>query len=699
MDIVSYCPLRVASVLWRRLLAVGAQESWSVTLVVKATYALRPGESPLALEQESPHEADEHWGHDARKSLRVASDLAPFKDSAEVLVTGAAYAPASHPVDLLSARVTIGDIDKTIEVVGDRAFGADGAVTKAGPFTQMPLLWERAAGGLGTSNPVGVRLDGAPDAYGMTPLPNLQPQGAHPRKRGDFFAPVGFGPMAPAWPLRAGTLGPHAHGWDHQRWSRRALPADFDRSYFNAAPLDQQQVTPFQADEALRLEGLHPDIPSLWTRLQPIKVVAGVSRGGAPREELPLTCDTVLIETDRALCSLVWRAEVRLWHREEAGQIAVWMEPVARRPPRPTTPPERSEGTHPFSTTLSGGATHETARKPVLPFSAGSRAPLDIHQEPTAPLAPMEDPPDTERAPATRAPLMILGAHGTLLTPPASPPSEPPPTPTRVGVPFEPPPRMALPFEPRSTTRLPTEPPPPPLGIGLPFEPPPLRPRLDPPPHLDPPPALAPPPWLDPPPEIAPPLAAPGLPAPPALIGPLAGLTAAAPNTPVPPTSAQPEERPAGAPAPPDDTAIPIEQLAAITAEIHEARSPLASILEAHGVSERAFHTAETRWTALLERESGRGGSKLRTPYDRAYLAAVEGFRGPITLAEYTRVAVALERGDAEPALAKLAIQRPALMPLLRVWTRKVAADPHLADESYALLAALREESHEEPDE
>ena len=64
-------------------------------------------------------------------------------------------------------------------------------------------MYERAAGGLGTSNPVGMRFDADPDASGGVPIPNLQPPGARVSRRGDTFGPIGFGPIAPAWPERA----------------------------------------------------------------------------------------------------------------------------------------------------------------------------------------------------------------------------------------------------------------------------------------------------------------------------------------------------------------------------------------------------------------------------------------------------------------------------------------------------------------
>ncbi len=649
VDIISYCPLRVASVLWRQLSADTGQESWQITLVVKATYALRPGVSPLAVEQEVPRETDELWNDDERKSLRSASDLAPFKDCPEVLVVGAAYAPRGRPVDHLRARVAVGELDKTIEVFGDRAFDSEGTITGFGPFARMPLIWERAAGGPGTSNPVGVHLDGRADVYGMVPLPNLRTPHARLLKRGDFIAPIGFAPMAPSWPLRAGNLGQYAAGWDHRRWSERPLPADFDGAYFNAAPLDQHQREPFAGNEQILLENLHPDIPSLTTRLQSVQPFAGVSRGGSAREDVPLLCDTLVIDADRAICTLIWRAQVSLWHPDDAGEIAVWMEQTPAR--------ARSLG----SITLSGS--EASPREAALPFAVETPTNSGIFDEPTAPIEP---------ALPTRAPLMVLGRGVALVSPP----------------PVVPPKSLVLLFDPPLPALL--------SQVTPPFESPPARIAVTTFPFDVPPPALLSTP--DPAPAIEAPSDASGLPAPPPMLGPLAGLATRSPSTPA--SALEPEEPTVDVPAaaPPEPVAevtITLEQLATITAEIVEARSSRAAILEAHGLTEGEWGTASDRWTGKLDRESARGGNKLRAPHDLAYLAAVERFRGPITLAEYARVVIAIERGGADPTLEKLAIQRPALMPLLRVWTKKVATDPRLADESHALFATLRERDDE----
>jgi hypothetical protein len=64
--------------------------------------------------------------------------------------------------------------------------------------------------------------------------------------------------------------------------------------------------------------------------------------------------------------------------------------------------------------------------------------------------------------------------------------------------------------------------------------------------------------------------------------------------------------------------------------------------------------------------------------------------RGPITAAEYARLVVGIERKQGDHVLDDLHIQRPALMPVIRVWAKKAAADPKLFGEVNATLTALR---------
>ena len=142
MDVVSVCPLRVASILWQP-----QRGGVALTVVAKATFRLQQHEARLAQEQEYPNDDDNFWNDDPARSLSSPTDLVPFKARPDVMLVGHAFAPRNQPVRSLVARITIGDVDKAIEVTCDRTLGHDGQIREAARFSKMPLRYERAGGG------------------------------------------------------------------------------------------------------------------------------------------------------------------------------------------------------------------------------------------------------------------------------------------------------------------------------------------------------------------------------------------------------------------------------------------------------------------------------------------------------------------------------------------------------------------------
>src|SRR5580693_4965611 len=186
MEVVSISPLRAGSVVWRP-----RPDRWTLTVVCKATYALAPGESVLAPDQEMVRERDGFWDDDPRRSVYAPSDLAPFKPRADVVLVGHAYAPRSEVVRSLTARLMVGELEKAVEVFCPRVLGREGELREGQRWSKMPLRYEYAAGGLSTWNPVGIGPTAPADAYGQRPLPNLQPLGLVVRQWSDIFVPVG----------------------------------------------------------------------------------------------------------------------------------------------------------------------------------------------------------------------------------------------------------------------------------------------------------------------------------------------------------------------------------------------------------------------------------------------------------------------------------------------------------------------------
>src|SRR5262245_36707106 len=154
MELVSVSPLRVTSLLWQK-----GPAAWVLTVICKATFDLAPGESPLAPDQEAPNETDNYWDADVTRRLYAPSDLAPLKVPADVVLVGSADAAGGVPARSLVARLIASKIDKSIECFCDRVVSHDGSMQEGAGFKRMPLVYERAAGGPGTVNPVGVRRD------------------------------------------------------------------------------------------------------------------------------------------------------------------------------------------------------------------------------------------------------------------------------------------------------------------------------------------------------------------------------------------------------------------------------------------------------------------------------------------------------------------------------------------------------------
>src|SRR5262249_33606270 len=154
MEVVSASSLSVGSLLWRP-----RPDAWMLTFACKATFELLPGEARLAAQQEPLYDEGRHYAADTGRSLYAASDLVPFKPGADVVLVGSAHAPGGKPARSLFARLIAGDVDKGVEVAADSIFLQDGTLQEGAPFSRMALLYERAAGGPDTWNPVGVRAD------------------------------------------------------------------------------------------------------------------------------------------------------------------------------------------------------------------------------------------------------------------------------------------------------------------------------------------------------------------------------------------------------------------------------------------------------------------------------------------------------------------------------------------------------------
>jgi uncharacterized protein YjbI with pentapeptide repeats len=264
------------------------------------------------------------WGDLARElGGDFVFDEAMPKLTAEVLVTGSAYAPGGIAQAAVNARVVLGDVDKTVLVVGDRRW-EHGAMTTPTPFAEMPLGWSRAFGGEGyPRNPIGRGF--APVEQGgvaVHPLPNLEHPARRVRTVADRPEPIGLGAMDFRWPQRSGRLGTYDQAWLAAR--APGFADDMEFGLFNVAQDDQHHGGFFAGDEPFRLENLHPTRPLIEGRLPGVTARCFLTlrtAAGDEWREVALRLDTVHLLPGRERGALIFRGLVEVAEDDAADVV------------------------------------------------------------------------------------------------------------------------------------------------------------------------------------------------------------------------------------------------------------------------------------------------------------------------------------------------------------------------------------------
>jgi hypothetical protein len=243
-------------------------------------------------------------------SIVASNELVPYLPRVDVVMTGRACAPAGRTVPRMNVRLAIYHgialLDKTVHVYGDHN-GKEFV-----PFERMPLEYERSQGGPGhLENPYGTgHLPGSP-------LPNLMA----PR---DPSAVAGFGPIAQRLAGRASLLGQMNVSALNQPIPE--FPENFDWLYFQAAPRDQQ-VASIVGNEWIVLEGVHPELTRISSRLpslRPIATIFGTNPDDPEQARtLQLRLDMLRIDADALRCCVVARGVLQLENERALSTLRV----------------------------------------------------------------------------------------------------------------------------------------------------------------------------------------------------------------------------------------------------------------------------------------------------------------------------------------------------------------------------------------
>ncbi|MBP9892729.1 MAG: DUF2169 domain-containing protein [Planctomycetes bacterium] len=321
----------------------------TATCIVKGTFSLKHGEVAQALPEQPSLNADVHEDDNIEKMLLVPGDFAHFKPACDVLLTGTCYARGGKAAPLERVSFGVGRWEKSLMVVGDRNWqpGLLGAkMTDPAPFVSMPLGFDRAYGGPGFSpNPFGRGFAPVDKdlVAGKHPLPNLENPNQQISAPSSRPAPASFGPIPAIWLARAGKGGTYDKKWLKQNWP--FFPDNFDWSFFNYAPPDQQLKEFPKGDETLRMRQMHPTIAIYEAKLPGIRPRFFLREHlGAKLEfrEAILQLDTIHVDMNKEQLTLVWRgvAPVSSKRMIEVKDVLVVSEPLGK-PPAPAANFER----------------------------------------------------------------------------------------------------------------------------------------------------------------------------------------------------------------------------------------------------------------------------------------------------------------------------------------------------------------------
>lgn len=293
----------------------GASGGEVLVVLVKATFGWdQRGVLALAEEQVPLTFADEYSGKAGASTLLYASDLVPQKLGADIALLGHAYAYGDN-ISSTEVMLQVGATRQVVKVFGDRTWQQDvSGVVPGDParFDRVPLSYQLAFGGTAPDseevdprNPIGVGFCPGPARHLVgQPVPNLEDPAALLGSPRAAPFPAGFGFIPPHWESRRQWAGTYDQAWEETR--RPLLPEDFHARFWNAAHPNLISPEPLQGGEDVHLVGLHPRIPSLRIKL-PRATLSARLLTGRKEVDLPLACDTLVLEPDRDQLTLVWR--------------------------------------------------------------------------------------------------------------------------------------------------------------------------------------------------------------------------------------------------------------------------------------------------------------------------------------------------------------------------------------------------------
>lgn len=258
-------------------------------------------------------------GKEGSRSLIYDSDLMGLKPRIDIILNASAYQPNNIAGTELEVGFFIDHWGKTLRIVGNRLwdrFLGTMVKTYAQPFTQKPIVYELAYGGIDEKakperqnhyhNPVGTGYAVKKSRLTGKYLPNIE-YTDWPTKSGfKRNRCAGFGAIPNHWKPRIDYAGSYDKDWQESR--SPYFPSDFNPLFFQSAPTDQQYDM-LLGGEKVTLIHLMPEksdyhfyIPRLRFELS--------TRFNSSLKRHKAEIKTLIIEPDDRRLILVWQSQL-----------------------------------------------------------------------------------------------------------------------------------------------------------------------------------------------------------------------------------------------------------------------------------------------------------------------------------------------------------------------------------------------------
>jgi hypothetical protein len=301
----------------RELLVVVAKGSFEIPMQGR--------QADFAEKQMELVEADTFTGEPGFSAPLHEVDYTPYKRHCDVLLIGSAYAPNGKSTNRVKVSLQLGPVSKSFIVTGNRYWESGKISIRPGLaeyFERFPICYDHAFGGIDNfhsnekkhsaymANPVGkgyheqlkqAFVDGSP-------MPNTEELKRPVSMPNGKYRPMSFGALGRSWDPRRELAGTYDQNWLDNTYP--FLPADFDETYFQSAPADQQMPYP-RGGEQVILENLTPEGLTKFTLPElDVPVVFFSKKGQSVKRNAVI--DTVVLEPDNGVFSMAWRASIPL---------------------------------------------------------------------------------------------------------------------------------------------------------------------------------------------------------------------------------------------------------------------------------------------------------------------------------------------------------------------------------------------------